>query len=61
MHMKYVHEDRAYKCDVCDNEFVVESYLEKHISDITGTSSEANHIARLQGTSKITHVKTIFM
>ena len=28
-------------------------YLEKHISEITGTSSDANHIARLQGTFNV--------
>ena len=36
-------------------------HLEKYISDITGTSSEANHIARLQGRFKIKCVKTNYL
>lgn len=36
-------------------------HLEKHISEITGTSSDANHIARLQGTFNVVEDFLIFL
>ena len=36
-------------------------HLEKHISEITGTSSDANHIARLQGTFNIVEDFLLFL
>ena len=36
-------------------------HLEKHISEITGTSSDANHIARLQGTFDIVEDLLLFL